>query len=79
MDELENKIFSFVIENYHLDPNKFTPESSLVSSGIIDSMGIMEIVDFLEKELGIVIDDQDIVEGNFESVNSILNFVKSKQ
>lgn len=78
MEKIELKILEFVIENYHLD-NDFGSESSLVSSGIIDSMGIVEIVNFVEKEFGVIIPDPDITVENFETVRIISNYVLSKK
>ena len=66
MNELKSKISAFVVENYHLDENEISTDMSLITSGVIDSMGIVEIVAFLEKELNIIVDDEDISEENVE-------------
>ncbi len=78
MNEEDKKILDFIIENYHLDKS-FDVDSSLVGSGIIDSMGIVEIVNFLERDLGVKIPDADITVENFETVRSISSYVRSKK
>jgi acyl carrier protein len=49
-----------------------------LDSGLIDSVGIYELVTMLEKEFSITIPDEDVVPGNFESVARIVAFVDQK-
>ncbi len=52
---------------------------SLLGEGLIDSTGILELVSYLESEFGIVVEDQDIVPENLDSVSQIVAYVGSKQ
>ena len=51
---------------------------NLLETGIIDSADIFTLVTALEKEFGIFIDGEDVIEKNFLSINNIIAFVKSK-
>jgi acyl carrier protein len=51
----------------------------LLGSGIIDSMGVIELVEFIQTEFGISIDDGDITEANFGTVADIAAFVARKR
>ena len=53
-------------------------EDSLLDSGIIDSLGTLEVVQFLEDEFGIEVTDEEMVADHFESINAIARFVESK-
>ncbi len=55
------------------------PDDSLLELGIIDSVKMMELIDFLEKTYGISIDDDDLYPENFDSLNAIVEFIKSKK
>ena len=79
MDLLQQELKSFIIENYHLDDSQFSYDQSLVNSGIIDSMGIIEIVSFIEDKYNIIIDDEEINTENFETVNNMVMFIKSQK
>ncbi len=79
MDLLQQELKSFIIENYHLDDSQFSSDQSLVNSGIIDSMGIIEIVSFIEDKYDIIIDDEEINTENFETVNNMVMFIKSQK
>jgi len=51
------------------------PEDSLLDSGLLDSIGIFELVTFIEDTFGIKVDDAAIVPENFENVKLIAAFV----
>ncbi len=52
---------------------------NLLSKGIVDSHGVMELVGFLEQRYGIAVGDGDLSPENFESVASIEAFVGRKR
>jgi acyl carrier protein len=54
------------------------PQENLLSKGIVDSHGVMELVGFLEERYGITVADEDLSPENFESVASIEAFVQRK-
>jgi acyl carrier protein len=55
------------------------PSENLLSRGIVDSHGVMELVGFLEERYGIAVGDEDLSPENFESVASIEAFVGRKR
>jgi acyl carrier protein len=55
------------------------PQDNLLTKGIVDSHGVMELVGFLEERYGISIADADLTPENFENVSSIEAFVARKQ
>lgn len=56
-----------------------TDEDSLLDSGIIDSLGILDLVAFLEKTYGIRIGDEELNPANFDSVAAVARFVATKK
>jgi acyl carrier protein len=59
--------------------NPITPDSSLLDSGVIDSVGIFELVGFIEESLGVKIEDEEIVPENFQTINNLVAFITSKR
>ena len=55
------------------------PSDNLLTKGIVDTHGVMELVGFLEERYGISVDDADLTPENFESLASIQAFVERKQ
>jgi acyl carrier protein len=54
-------------------------ENDLLAEGIIDSLGIVELITFLEGKYRIGVADDDIDAENFRSVQSIVTFVERKR
>ena len=53
-------------------------DDSLVAAGIIDSLGVFQLVAFLQEEFQIPIDDDEITPEHFRSVTTIARFVADK-
>jgi acyl carrier protein len=58
---------------------EIAPDENLLSKGIVDSHGVMELVGFLEQRYGISVGDEDLTPENFESVQRIEAFVERKR
>lgn len=53
-------------------------DHALLDTGLIDSMGIFELVSQLEQACGVSIDDDELVPENFNSINDIAALVEQK-
>lgn len=51
----------------------------LVEQGIIDSMGILRLIDFIEEEFDIALEPEDLMIENFSTIDAIAAFITSKQ
>ena len=51
----------------------------LIESGIIDSLGILKLLEFLESKYSIHISDEELIPENFESIESIESFIIRKK
>ncbi|MBL7687768.1 MAG: acyl carrier protein [Bdellovibrionaceae bacterium] len=58
---------------------EITDDFGLIESGVLDSIGIFNLVAHLEKTYNISIEASDLVESNFRSINAITSFVKARQ
>lgn len=52
-------------------------QEDLLGSGILDSMGMMKLIDFIEKEMKIVIPEGDLTVENFMTLERIEAYLKS--
>ena len=53
-------------------------DDALMESGAIDSMGVLEIVTFLESTFEIVLDDDEVASDTFDSIGSLAALVEQK-
>jgi acyl carrier protein len=63
---------------YSDDGFPYLDDDSLLEKGIIDSMGVMEMVVFVEQEFGVSVPDRDITPENFDSVNKLAHYINTK-
>lgn len=55
------------------------PQTPLLSSGLLDSLGVLQLVAFLDEELGVEIRDEDFSEENFATIGALLALIAHKQ
>jgi len=73
---IEQRIHAFVLEKFPLarkaGVGKDTP---LLEKGILDSLGILDVVSFLETEFSMVVNDEELVPENFQTLGTLSAFV----
>lgn len=81
MDELKPQIKQMIVERLFLnvDPTQIPDDAPLMETYSIDSVQLFELVVGLEDEFGVVMDDVDFQIDTFRTVNSIAEFVQSRQ
>lgn len=79
--QIERVLLEHVRARYVVGANEnaFSSDEDLFASGRVDSMGVMEIISFVEDAFSVVVDDVDIVPENFRSVRAMAEFVAAKQ
>jgi acyl carrier protein len=61
-----------------LGKKSLDPDEDLLEQGIIDSLGIMKLVLFMEETYGIAVADEEVVPENFQTVSMMVRFVEQK-
>ena len=78
--ETPQRIHQWLTQNFPLaQQRKVGFDDSLLNSGIIDSLGTLEVVQFLESEFEIIVTDEEMMADHFETINAIAVFVDSKR
>ncbi len=76
MTEIERDIREFIAENYILDAGSLASDASLTQSGVLDSMGVLELIMFIEQRFAITVPDDHAVPENLDSVERIARYVR---
>ncbi len=71
------EIAAYVIETSMSGVESIESDTALFSSGIIDSMGVIQLVEFIETHTGKKVKPTEITLENFDSVDNIMNFLAS--
>ena len=78
MSDPKTKIKEFIIENFLFGYEGLTDKASFLDEGIIDSTGVLELVNYLEEEFSITIDDEELIPENLDSINNVLMYLGKK-
>jgi len=80
MTLVESELRSFIGDNFFLadDSKRLSGNASLTRDGIIDSVGIVELLHFIETHYGIEITDDETIPENIDSIDNIVRYVSRK-
>ena len=74
-----NTVKEFIIENFMFgEEEQLQLDTDFFDEGIIDSTGVIELVDFLEESFGISVDDEELIPENLSSLQKIDVFLSKK-
>lgn len=75
---MEQKIENFIKSNFKISKT-FNADTDLFKSRIIDSIGLVELVHFLEREFDVKIPFESISIEDLKTVNCITTFLERKK
>jgi acyl carrier protein len=78
--DIQSTIESFIVEEILLESEggQIDYDQSLISSGILDSLGLLRLIGFIEDRFGIKVEDGEVIPENFESIKVMREFLATK-
>jgi acyl carrier protein len=77
--DIEAQIRSYIAKNLIFSDEYPHPDgASFLDNGIIDSLGVMELVLFVEDRFKISVNEEDITPDHFDSVSKLSDYIRSK-
>ncbi len=79
-NDIKGDIKKFIIENYlKVARNKqLNDDDSFLEQGIIDSIGVIELTNFIQEKYSIKIEVTEIVPENFDTLNNLERYITKK-
>jgi acyl carrier protein len=79
--DVRGEMRSFMEENFlYMRPDvELSDDDQFLALGVIDSLGFVELVEEVQSRYGLAIEDVEITEENFGSIEAIAKFVAAKQ
>jgi acyl carrier protein len=76
---ISEAIRKFIVSKFPLARKRHVADSDLLlETGILDSLGILDVVQFIETEFGLHVDDDELLPENFQSIQALTEFVQKK-
>jgi acyl carrier protein len=76
---IQQEIREFIRKDLARDVEQVDNERSLLEAGILDSLGVLALVSFIEGRYGIGISDDELLPENFDSIDAIATFVARRR
>jgi acyl carrier protein len=79
--DIRKGLRAYIEENFlYMEPElELRDADDFLTLGIIDSLGFVELVEEVQSRFGMVIDDVEITEENFGSIDAIAGYVERKR
>jgi acyl carrier protein len=76
---LEDRVRAFTLRQFPLARKSgLKPNEKWLENGMVDSLGILDLVHFLENEFSLSVSDDELLPENFESLDAVVSFVRKK-
>jgi len=76
--EIKEKIKDFIVETTFSSSEQLKNDTLIFVQGIFDSMGFISLYNYIEETFAIKVEDSELLEENFESIDAITNFIERK-
>jgi acyl carrier protein len=78
---VRDEMRAYIEENFlYLHPGvEVRDDDDFLTLGVVDSLGFVELVEEVQSRYGIAVEDVDITEDNFGSIDAITSYVARKQ
>lgn len=71
-------IKQYIVKESFSQEKDISNDTLIFENSLLDSMGFLFLIDFLKEEFNITVDDNDLIDGNFKSINNISDFLLTK-
>jgi acyl carrier protein len=76
---IEDRLRTFIVDEIRSDGQQgLSDDYPLIERGVLDSMGVLSLVSFIESEFGVEIRDEELVSQNFGTIADMARLVESK-
>ena len=77
---MDHRIITYIKNELANEPvGHIEPEEDLVGSGLVDSLGMMRLIGYIEKEFDVKIGPEDMTVENFGTLQNIETYLNSKR
>lgn len=79
--QIRAELTAYIVANYLFGDAELAPsdDDSLIEKGIIDSTGILELIEFLESNFGIEVSEAETIPENLDGISRLTEFVLGKK
>jgi acyl carrier protein len=79
-NDIKKVLREFICESFlpYAGLDSFEDTDSFMEKWIMDSTGILELLEFIEERFDFEVEDEEVVPDNLDSVNNLISFIQGK-
>jgi acyl carrier protein len=78
--DYKNSLMKYILDEFvRKRGGNITEDEDLLSSGLIDSLGILKLVSFIEEQFAMQIPSEDVVYENFHSIEAMSRYLTTRE
>jgi acyl carrier protein len=78
-NHIDTQVRKFILDKFPLARKQQIKDSDpLLESGVLDSLGVLDLVSFIEQEFLVQVADDELVPENFQTIDRISAFIETK-
>jgi len=76
--DIDREVRSFLVERFLAGHAENLRDDGSLLGGVVDSLGVLALVTYLQDHFKIAVEDEDVIPGNLDTVNNLVAFVARK-
>jgi acyl carrier protein len=76
--ETKTKVKEYILKATLSDVKIINDDTLIFEAGLLDSMGLLFLIEFLKEEFNVETNDDELIVENFESINNIVSYLERK-
>ena len=76
--QIKEEVRNYLKEASLSSGDNIKDDTLIFDTGVLDSMGLLFLIEFLNEHYQITVEDEELQPNNFESINNIAEFIKKK-
>lgn len=80
METIEQRVRTYLRESCPVPfESELSADQSLFDAGILDSIGVLGLMNWLEREFAIFVEDHEVIPENVDGIGPLVRYVESKR
>lgn len=76
--QIEREVRNFIVEHFLSGHSEKLHDDGSLLGNVVDSVGVLDLVSFLQDNFKITVEDEDVIPSNLDTVNNLVAFVARK-
>ena len=78
-EQIQQSVRAFIQNDLKRDVKGVSDSESLLEAGVVDSLAVLSLIQFIEKQYGMTVAEDEMMPENFDTIEAIAAFVERRR